>query len=111
MNCAEAVNLSPSSLNKIVKDQILMQVGTKGFQQLFCYFVVHSDPSCPLKALSPKRMEGREPEFFSTTEDGANKKKCSVRLSEQCSSARNTGDAAFLPAGWGMGERKKSRGR
>ena len=32
VNCSEARSLSPSSLNKILKDQILMQVETRSFQ-------------------------------------------------------------------------------
>lgn len=38
----------------------------------------NSHPSCSLKALSPKQMEGRGQELFSTTQDTANKKIHSV---------------------------------
>lgn len=81
--CSEAVSLSLPSLNKILKDQIFMQVETRKFQtaakQWRAYFATNSHPCCSLKALSPKQMEGRGWELFSTTEDTADKEIiCSV---------------------------------
>ena len=59
VNRSEALSLSGSSLNKILKDQTLLQVGTSSFQtaaeQWGADFVANRHPSCSLKALSPQQ--------------------------------------------------------